>query len=65
MKPFGKIRISLARAMRTSSNARVFGSSSPSKKKRRLVGVVAMLLGIAVPGLMLPGPARAGAPDSS
>ena len=65
MKPFGKIRISLARAMRTSSNARAFGSSSPCKGKRRLVGVVAMLLGITVPGLLLPGAARAGAPDSA
>ena len=63
MKPLNEIRISLFRATHRSSNAHAFGSSSPSKGKR-LLGVVAMLLGIAVPGVLMPSTARAGAPDS-
>ncbi|MGA7514409.1 MAG: G1 family glutamic endopeptidase [Candidatus Sulfotelmatobacter sp.] len=68
MKPFSKIRISPFRPTHTSSSAYVFGSPSPSKAKRgktRPVRVVAVLLGIAVSGLLLPSPARAGGPDSS
>ncbi|MGA8502663.1 MAG: hypothetical protein WB683_14015, partial [Candidatus Sulfotelmatobacter sp.] len=64
MKPLSKIRISLFRATHTSSNTDIFGSPSPSKGMRRLVGFVAMLLGIAVAGMLAPGLARAGAPDS-
>ncbi|MGB7609025.1 MAG: hypothetical protein WBL97_11500, partial [Candidatus Sulfotelmatobacter sp.] len=68
MKPFSKIRISPFRPTHTSSSSYVFGSPSPSKAKRgkrRPVRVVAVLLGIAVSGLLLPSPARAGGPDSS
>jgi peptidase A4-like protein len=64
MKPFSNIRISLFRATHMSSNAHVFGSPSPSRGERRLVGVVAVLLGIAVGGVLVPRPVRAGAPDS-
>ena len=62
MKLSRKIRISLVCAAPTSSNSHVFESSSPSKGKRRLVSVVAMLLAVA--GVLMPSPARAGAPDS-
>jgi hypothetical protein len=65
MKQFSKIRISLVRATHTSSNAHVFGSSSPSRGKRRLVGVVAVMLVIAVSGVLASGQVRAGAPDSA
>ena len=64
MKRFRKIRISLLRAIRTSSYAHVFGSSNPAKGNKRLVGVVTALLGIAVAGVLVPSPVRAGAPDS-
>jgi hypothetical protein len=48
MDPFSKIRFSLVRAMRASSNAHGFESSGPSKGKMRLGGVVAVVLGFAV-----------------
>jgi Peptidase A4 family len=58
MKP----RISLAGATHTSSNAHVFGSSSPTNGKRWLVGVVAVLL---VGGVLASGQVvLAGATDS-
>lgn len=63
MKSFRKIRISLFGATHTSSNAHLFGSF-PSKANKRLVGVVTALLGIAVAGVLVPRPVRAGAPDS-
>jgi len=63
MKPFSNIRISLFRATHRSSNAHVFGSLSPSRVKRRLVGVGAVMLVIAVLGVLAPGQVRAGAPD--
>jgi len=63
MKPLSKIRIALVRATHTSSNTHVFGSSSPFKGTRRLLGVVAVLLGTAVAGELAPGPVR-GAPGS-
>jgi Peptidase A4 family len=65
MKVFRNIRISLFRASHTPSTARVFESPSPSKGKRRLLGLVAMLLGIAVPGMLVPSPAYAGTSESS
>ena len=61
MKRFSKIMVSLFRGTRSSSNAHIFGSSSPSKAKRWLMSVVALLLGVAV---LMPSTARAGAPDS-
>jgi hypothetical protein len=61
MKPFSKLRISLLRAKHASSNSHFFGSSDPFKGTRRLVGVLAVLLGVAVAGVV-PGP---GAPDSA
>lgn len=64
MKLFSEIRWLLVRATHMSSNARVFESSGPSKGKMRLMGVVALVLGIAVAGVLVPGPVRAGAPDS-
>jgi len=64
MKPFSKTRISLLRATHTSSNAHIFGSSSPSKGKKRLVGVVTALIGIAMACVLVPSPVRAAAPDS-
>jgi Peptidase A4 family len=64
MKPFSKVRISLFRATHTSSNAHVFGSPSPSKGKRRLMGVVAVMLGIAMSGVLASGQVHAGSPDS-
>ncbi len=48
---FSKIRISHARATHTFSNAHVFGSSGPFKPTR-LVAVIAMLVGIAVAGVV-------------
>jgi hypothetical protein len=66
MKPFiSKIMISLVRATLTSSNVRVFGSSSPSKGKRQAVGVVAVLLGIAVAGVLAADPVGSGTPGSA
>src|ERR1700733_8284508 len=65
MTPSSNIRISLFRATHTSSNAHVFGSPSPSRAKRRLVGVVAVMLLIAVPGVLAHGQVDAGAPDSA
>lgn len=59
MKPFSKIRISPVYAAQTSSNMRAFGSSSPSNGKRRFVGGAAVVLGIAVAGMLVPGPLRA------
>src|SRR5580658_10566009 len=64
MKPFSKIRISLVRATRTFSNAHVFGLSSPSKGKGQLVGVVAVLLGIAIAGVLAADPVRSEAASS-
>lgn len=64
MKRFSDIRIWNVRVTHTSSNAHVFGSSSPAKGKKRLVGVAAALLGIVVAGVLVPGPAHAGAADS-
>ena len=64
MKPFRNIRISLLRATHTPSNAHVFPSSSPSKENKRLVGVFTALLGIAIAGVLVPSPVRAGVPDS-
>jgi len=63
MKSFNKIRISLGRATHTSSTTHVFGSSSPFQGTRRLLGVVAVLLGTAVAGELAPGPVQ-GAPGS-
>ena len=65
MKLFRSIRISLLRATRTQSNVRVSESSSPSSRNKRLASVVAMLLAIAVPGVLASGQVRAAAPDSS
>jgi hypothetical protein len=65
MKPFSKIRISLVRATHTSSNAQVFGLSSPFKGKKRLVGVVAVLLGIAVAGALAADTVPSGTPGSA
>jgi Peptidase A4 family len=65
MTPSSNIRISLFRATHTSSNAHVFASPSPSRAKRRLVGVVAVMLLIAVPGVLAHGQVDAGAPDSA
>lgn len=65
MKLFSNIRISQFRATHTSSSSHVFGSPSPSKGKRRLMGVVAVMLGIAVFGMLMPSPAYAAAPDST
>jgi hypothetical protein len=64
MMPFRNIRISLLRTTHPSSNAHVFGSSSPSKPNERLAGVFTALLGMAVAGLLVPSPVRAGGPDS-
>jgi len=55
MKPFSKIR---------RSNARVFESSSPLKRTRQLLGVIAMLLGIATAGVLAADPVSAH-PDAS
>jgi Peptidase A4 family len=65
MKTFSKIRSLLVPATRASSNAHVFESSGPSKGKMRLVGIVAAALGIALAGVLVPGPVRAGASDSA
>jgi len=65
MKPFSEIRFWFVRAPHTSANAPVFESSGPSKGKMRLVRVVALLLGIAVAGLLVPSPVRPGAPVST
>ena len=64
MKRFRQIRITLLRAMHTSPNAHVSGSSSPSKANKRLAGILTALLGMAVAGVLAPSPARAGAPAS-
>jgi hypothetical protein len=64
MKPFSKIRISLVRATRTFSNAHVFGLSSPTKGEGQLVGVVAVLLGIAIAGVLAADPVRSEAASS-
>ena len=56
MKPLKKNIISLVRATHTFSNAHVFGSSSPFKRKSRLAGVVAVLLGIAGAGVLAADP---------
>ncbi len=64
MKPLRQIRIPLLRGTHTSSNARVFGASSTSKENKRLAGVFMALLGIAVAGVLMPSPARAGEPAS-
>jgi hypothetical protein len=65
MKLFRNIRISLFRAPHTSSNTHVFGSVSPTRGKRRFVGVGAVMLVIAVLGVLATGQVRAGAPDSA
>jgi Peptidase A4 family len=65
MKPFRNIKISLLRARHTSSNAHAFGSSGPSKENKRLWGVFSALLGMAMAGVLVPSPVRAGAPDST
>ena len=68
MKLLRNIRISLFCASRTPSNACVTGSSSHSGGKNRFAAVVAALLGIAVVGVAVPGPARAqdsSQPDAS
>jgi hypothetical protein len=65
VKLFSKIRISLVRATHTSSNSHIFGSSRPFNGKRRLAGVVAVLLGIAASGVLAAGQVRPGAPSSS
>lgn len=49
---FGRIRISFVRATHTSSNAHVFRSSGPFKRMGRLAGVLAVLVGIAVAGVV-------------
>lgn len=64
MNPFRQIRISLLRDTHTSSNAHAFKPSGSSKENKRLMGVFAALLGIAVAGLLTPSPARAGEPAS-
>jgi hypothetical protein len=65
MKPFSKIRILRVRATHTSSNAHVFGSSTPSKGNSQLAGVVAVLLGIAAAGVLSAGPIFSGALGSA
>ena len=64
MKPFRQLRISLLRATHACSNAQIFKSSSPYEVNKRLAGVFTALLGIAVAGVLVPGPARAGTPSS-
>ena len=64
MNLFSEIRFLLVRATHTSSNAHLLKSSGPSKGPRQLVGIVAVVLGIALAGMLVPGPVRAGAPDS-
>jgi len=64
MKPFRKIRISLLWSMHTSSKAHVLESSSSSGGNMRLLGVVTALFAVAVVGLLVPSPVRAGTPDS-
>jgi len=65
MKLFSEIRILLVRATHRSSNAPALKSSDRSKARTmRLVGVVAAVLAIAAAGMLVPGPARAGAPES-
>jgi hypothetical protein len=70
MTLFSKPRIPLFRATHTSSNAHVFESASPSRGKRRLMGIVAVLLGIAMPGVLAsaqirPAVSDSGQPDAS
>lgn len=64
MSSVSKIRISLLRATRSSSNADACGSPSPSQPNKRLTGVFTALLGIAIAGVLSPSPARAGTPES-
>jgi hypothetical protein len=63
MKTISNLRNSLVRATHTSSKANVL-PSSPSRGKRRLVGAVAVLLGIAVSGVLAAGQVSPGASQS-
>lgn len=65
MKPFSNIRISLFLSPHKSSNAHIFGSLSRSRGKTRLMGAGAMMLAIAVLGVLTPCQVRADALDSA
>ena len=55
-----KLLSDIARVRRTSANVRLLESPRPSKVKTRFMGVAAVMLGVALAGVLVPGPARAG-----